>query len=1105
MINIYKEGLNNIVIHYNTMGGVKRLVKKHKPFKVVKDTDGDYVDLAGERYKKGFGTYAYNCMSNNNYSLFLNTCLDLTDDFINNLVAPSLVFYDIETNEYAVPEVEDKKIFKHNSKAIITSIAWVNYQTKETKCLVNGVDGDERFIIKSFLDYCKDNNIIGIAGFNNFFFDDIVMSARAKHYNFKNMNILFSDCNIDVMKLSKAFNYSSREYISLNNLASVLNINEGKVETGVFNPINLYQEALNDKSKLDLLIEYNIQDVNLTISCFDKMACMDTLIELFKQSKCPFNKITGKPTYMLNSYVCNKAYKENIVIPEVKEITNNIKFGGGFNYHKESSGLKVYDNIGVFDVVSFYPNLMRILKIDPFYDYPNIDKNTGAISKFDDNIPDGYIGKVAGELFESRVETKNLMKQYNKDTDEYNRLDKIQLTKKILVNALFGALSKEFFVLNHSYMSKIITAIGRDILINIINKFGGVYGKTDSVFIPVDKNKSSSLLEKINTFITNYLKEKYNLKNDLSDGSTLIKMEVDSYLNKFIIKDKNNYVKIINDKVILKGGSFINDEFSRLENNLIQEVIKLILNNKSDNDITTHILDYVKKVLNNIPDVSYYAKPYNLGKKRADHQKALGRKYMDDNNIPYSWSFKYYCCKVANNDYDFVLYPLNYKPSDLVINKAYVYKLASNVLKNLKIIDDNKCNELIKMYEKHYPKIAKGQTTLTGFYNDAKIFDDLDSFDFIDSEKVKCNILLDMQETIKDTFDCINKDLLKFLIVNANTKKAILPKGFHYNNNSSSLNQNNFIYPKQNIGLIHGYNNIKDYNNRIAILDIDGAKNIVDDETNKRLKDYLYNILKTIDYPFIVWKSSSKTGYHLAYVTNSKDKYNLSHIFYPDDFFIPELAGKSLGMGTIEVLEKQNGFVKLPSDFKNHLISENNSWSQLFNNPINIHHAIDNAFKKYGFKVGVYDYSIVTSSYHQEGKETIILSSDDLIILSDCISQLFVIAEKQNLLKSDVALAIGGWLCKHINYDNLDELLNMIIKKSVIDNKCIFKSNHQFKKIITNSYNRNNINKKGLPSLIRMFHYERDKIKYLINKIVDVNNKAYYKQLPITHLKEVMV
>ena len=518
MININFKS-NEVKIAYNTVNGVKNSTKTFKPLKVVKDNNGDYTNLDdSKRFSISddgkTGGYMYTCLyngKNNKPDYYLNTILQHLE-IVNETISPKLLFYDIETNEHAVQD-------KGKSKGRINSIAFIF--DGEENILVNDIDRTEKEILTKFFEYCQDNDVMSLVGYNSFEFDNQVLFNRAEALDVDTYGLSrYTNCNLDVMELARVFQYIPKnQYISLEGLANKLGIDETKMDTSYYNTVTLYKKALKDSELMETFKKYNIQDVRLTIKCFEGMESEQQLNELFKQTLTPYNKIQYNST-LLNGYTCKELMKDKIVITESVNTPIEFENKGGFNYYNESDTLQHYNNVGVFDIVSYYPHLLQIIGADPTHPYNNINRTTGDIGKFE-TVPDGYLAKLSKDLYESRAKTKQKRDKHPKDSEDYKKLDFEQQTKKIIVNSLYGVLTQKgnYYILKNELIGATITGLGRTLLNHIIEKFNGVYGKTDSVFIPLSEDvKANDILNKLNSEINTFFKNKYNLDNTTEDG-----------------------------------------------------------------------------------------------------------------------------------------------------------------------------------------------------------------------------------------------------------------------------------------------------------------------------------------------------------------------------------------------------------------------------------------------------------------------------------------------------------------------------------------------------------------------------------------------------------
>lgn len=233
----------------------------------------------------------------------------------------------------------------------------------------------------------------------------------------------------------------------------------------------------------------------------------------------------------------------------------------------------------------------------------------------------------------------------------------------------------------------------------------------------------------------------------------------------------------------------------------------------------------------------------------------------------------------------------------------------------------------------------------------------------------------------------------------------------------------------------------------LCCLDIDGAKGILKDEKgnklieeNNKLKEYLKDILLNIDYPFIIQKSQSG-GYHLLYYSNSDYNFDLKNIYYPDDFYIEALRGKSLHeTGAIDIFQKQNHYIvfapsQINKTHKYELLDDNYTWKNIFNNEIkDIRKPLDKAFKEAGFTVKARNYETKkektknisnTIKNQVELKE---LNNDEILKVTENVNNILKEADKSSC-KHYVSLALGGYFSKHITEKSANKICNNVVSE----------------------------------------------------------------------------
>ena len=312
---------------------------------------------------------------------------------------------------------------------------------------------------------------------------------------------------------------------------------------------------------------------------------------------------------------------------------------------------------------------------------------------------------------------------------------------------------------------------------------------------------------------------------------------------------------------------------------------------------------------------------------------------------------------------------------------------------------------------------------------------------------------LQLLEDIPDTKEYYDKGLIKFISVEAGTKKPRIPKGVKYTYDYVKANPDVFdvtqFKEKDNIALLRGYEHI-------GVLDIDGVKHIGDDK-NQALKKYILDIIKSIDYPFIIQETQSH-GYHCLYYTNDDGKFNLSNIFWPverpDDFpeeidtktYKENLSNQTLGSNVIEIFQKFNGFIVFaPSNTKDDeykLLENNYTWKQIFNKPVTgMETKIDDVFKAKGFYVRERSkdkgYGVITNNL-QKVNTLVGCTPEAIQKLTRLTVELYIEAHKHTA-KYYSSLYIGGYYSKYITMESTEAIYEGIKDgvKNIMEPDCI--------------------------------------------------------------------
>ena len=371
-----------------------------------------------------------------------------------------------------------------------------------------------------------------------------------------------------------------------------------------YNPENISKISYNQ------FVHYGIIDVEILYNIDKKLQLTDILISLASEFGCQIDEALGT-TKPWSQAINNYAYQKNLVLPDFERTDESFSIKGGF------VGLKrpgKYGWGGNIDIDSAYPLTSMIahnISPETYIEPQNVPKElrdfviehnffdedehkrleqyfNGTLKKYSELLKKyNLVGTVSGSFYRrdkvgiipemveidynQRKVLKNEKLEYKRKAqevknsdpekyDEYSYKSKIkdvkQNTKKVKINANFGAQGNQYFRLFNAENAKSITAQVRFYVnligINIENYF---------------QNLKKSEIPYVTYFDT-----------DSVVGSTLIntdigKIEIEKFYdlieNKEKIISENNYIKDVNNIKALS----VNKDF-KLENNNIKYVMK---------------------------------------------------------------------------------------------------------------------------------------------------------------------------------------------------------------------------------------------------------------------------------------------------------------------------------------------------------------------------------------------------------------------------------------------------------------------------------------------------------------------------------------------------
>lgn len=367
--------------------------------------------------------------------------------------------------------------------------------------------------------------------------------------------------SVDYLDLYKKF-APNRESYKLDNIAR-LELGEQKVDYGSTNLSDLAD------TNWELFVDYNIQDVRLIVKLEKMLKYVELLRMLAVAGLTTMEAAMGSMTVIVGACAI-RARQRNEVIPTfIRPPDDGSQNAGAFVKEPE---LGFQRNVVSFDANSLYPNTMITLNLSPETKIGKIVSNKDgkitlndvnnksynlSVDKFYNLVKEkdlaiskagvlfsqkkkGIIPEVVDHYYNKRVEIRKDLKRLRKKQQEspedksliaeINRLDTKQLTVKIFINSVYGALGNKVFPLGDDDLAESITLTGQAVIkesAEIVKSFiqekigkdPGIvnkYSDTDSCYFVLDELvKHFNIVPVKNGKVT---KEFYKIVEDVTDS-----------------------------------------------------------------------------------------------------------------------------------------------------------------------------------------------------------------------------------------------------------------------------------------------------------------------------------------------------------------------------------------------------------------------------------------------------------------------------------------------------------------------------------------------------------------------------------------------------------
>ena len=344
---------------------------------------------------------------------------------------------------------------------------------------------------------------------------------------------------LDMLELMKKFTQKKRASWSLGNVA-LDEIGATKLE----NPTDSFQEFASSMKHRNTFVKYNVRDCTLVSDINDKLKMIELTLTLAYKAKINYDDVYS-PVKMWDAIIHNELLNDNIVVPQRPH--SGVKESSIEGAYVKDPVPGMYHDVVSLDALSLYPSIMQTLNISPETFLGMSDSNvelclSGVYRNTDPDISmgangamftrkfRGIIPKIIERYMVDRKSAKRKMLDLEQEVENFKKvgdtdsakalgsriaaLDNLQMSLKILLNALYGAAANKGFRFNSSDMAECITMTGQ-LFLRAIEKHAD---KAIAETFKVPESKFLLYCDTDSVFFTlGSIIDKYSPKSDIND------------------------------------------------------------------------------------------------------------------------------------------------------------------------------------------------------------------------------------------------------------------------------------------------------------------------------------------------------------------------------------------------------------------------------------------------------------------------------------------------------------------------------------------------------------------------------------------------------------
>lgn len=362
--------------------------------------------------------------------------------------------------------------------------------------------GNEKDIIRGFLDFIRAMDPDVITGYNIDGYDLPILEARAKLHGI--FSLPLSRDGLGITNIGERFWRTHGRIIAdawwavklelhpkqetLDSVARWL-LGEGKEDV---DRVHMEEEWRNRREKV---LEYCMKDAELALRVLEKVTRLDKSMDLAVVSKLPVDDtFNSRTSTLIDSLLIRAADRENVGVPMTRTGAGGKSIEGGY-VHTLEPGL--YEWVIALDFSSMYPSIIieKNICFTTLSDAGTIESPIG-VRFLSAEQRRGLLPRILADLMRQRREIKAKMKSEPAMKDYYDRL---QFAVKILMNAFYGVLASSFYRFTDPKIGASITAFARENVKSVISQLEAdgvrvIYSDTDSIFLESPhKNRDTSI------------------------------------------------------------------------------------------------------------------------------------------------------------------------------------------------------------------------------------------------------------------------------------------------------------------------------------------------------------------------------------------------------------------------------------------------------------------------------------------------------------------------------------------------------------------------------------------------------------------------------------